>query len=87
MTLAPEVAELAHWIGEPWSPEASAWTDITNSATGATIRRAPVASPADVDHVVGRAQRVAADWAASSLAVLFGHDRGQFVSGATAAAR
>jgi malonate-semialdehyde dehydrogenase (acetylating) / methylmalonate-semialdehyde dehydrogenase len=77
MTTITEPAFLSHYIGGRLrAGSEERWTDVTESATGEVVARAPHATAELVDETVRAAAKAAAGWAATSLsrrtAVLFG---------------
>ncbi len=62
------VQTIQHWTdGAPWAGASERWGEVTNPATGAVTGRVALASRADADHVIARAEAAARDWRRTSL--------------------
>jgi malonate-semialdehyde dehydrogenase (acetylating)/methylmalonate-semialdehyde dehydrogenase len=63
------VQTIPHWTdGAAWTGASDRWGEVTNPATGAVTGRVALASRADADHVVARADAAAQAWRRTSLA-------------------
>jgi malonate-semialdehyde dehydrogenase (acetylating)/methylmalonate-semialdehyde dehydrogenase len=68
MTVIPEIATLQHWIdGRPYSDGNEGYLEVTESATGETAARVPLATSDVVDHALRAAAAAAKSWRTASI--------------------